>query len=139
MGTMPMLRPWRFHRGKPGSERAIWRGAYRLRSDGHGRLLRAGGRVLTSYLLLGSALVTLFTRALSSPRIAPTLSPRWKARLALLLGVAGGSLSAAVAGQGFVEALTAGILVGAGSIGIYELDKGRARPLLAPSAPAKET
>ncbi len=87
-----------------------------------------------TYLLLGSAVVTLLTRVLASPS-ASSLDPKWRARIALLLGMVGGSIAAAMMGKGLVESITAGILVGAGSIGIYELDKGRARPLLAAPAP----
>lgn len=88
-----------------------------------------------AYLLVASASVTLATRVLYSDLVAPRLSPTWKARAALLLGVVGAALGVAVEGRPWHEALTAGILVGASSIGIYELDKGRAAPLLKKGAP----
>lgn len=83
-----------------------------------------------SILVLASGVVTLATRVLYSDLIAPQLSAAWKARAAMLLGILGGALAAAADGRPWYEAATAGILVGAGSIGIYELDKGRAAPLL---------
>jgi hypothetical protein len=82
------------------------------------------------YLLLASAVVTVATRALYSDRILPDLSPAWRARAAFLLGVLGAGLSALVEGRPWHEAAVAGLLVGSSSIGIYELDKGRAAPLL---------